>query len=850
MMLDEYEWWDLLPTDKVPASIWERRYLDKVILYPFTTVDGLGTTNVRVHPTYFWSALRWDPLTYRTFAHYRANPAPTRDIILQEYLESGLEFFAFVGVENVYVTYKTIQENDNVLLLLPPCLGTSLALNCTILDPPAPEAARHEVVNGWYPESWPGLALPVFLRLEPGELQKIKEVFEENPVTTLTFSLSYVYPRERQNQLSVVGGVQYLRSDPTNRKGYVEYPNFFTFRKEVPSIVRLLVATDLHVADRFDSIVAKGVAQMPKDGGSFCNCNDQGSRLATAIKDHWKKGEIDYAVITGDLVDYDMKDSFPIELNFKPVGEFVDDPMPFGMGEHGADLGALLDSDAPGNRALGDIANRERARLVLEQLTHIENTTWQDFDNIFRDTAACVRTFMIPGNHDYQVFGSELLGLSQAKFNELVAAIEDDIHQNSEGTIRALRITALVAAAVFGGPQGVFAALAASSDSAAWTLLKAIFGDEPPEWSDSANYGNTGLTSSQAECYDGARALTSNYRAVIGGFWAEAAATCMGQLTGDIRRGHSSHEIPLGDRVIRLGLFDTGPNWNILGNRSPWLRGFPVDQKAHATPLPSQALQQLARWRDDLEFERDTLLLFMHAPPVDFLPRYDGSADPFAYGSLCFRLWPYFDTNKWLDDGCNPSLTWVGTAVPGILDSIYGAPLHGHRQLLRLLAPELIEGYHKHYEGDEPSLELERTDRERPVLVFAGHTHMRNTFSLDSVTDSTNAGSIALGCAHLRYGNGLLDELRYASDSSVPASNAAKEWWRRRSLIVTSGCVGPIPLAPVRQVGSRLEEIKAGDAGFTPPSDRQGYYIVTLQDGVVTRLDWHSLWYQDAVSPP
>jgi hypothetical protein len=524
-----------------------------------------------------------------------------------------------------------------------------------------------------------------------------------------------------------------------------------------------------------------------------------------------------------------------VEVNLKPTAEFNDAPKPFGMGERGIHLPSLLDSESDGYTALssapGGSANVERAANVLEMLGQGSTTNWQQFSAIFSPLMDCVRTFLVPGNHDYEVFGYEFMGISEDKFNEFIDAVADDTVESRHKTILDLL------AAIIG------------SRSAAIDFLIAL-GGGLPDYQDVSQYKTTGLTQAQAKQYDDTkRALKSNFRALLSAFWAEQA---VGGIhfghNGDARADNSCHEIPSTSGIVRLGFLNSGPIYNHLVNTSPWLRGFPNKEKQ-----THQAIQNLQQWRDNDAFKDDTLIICMHAPPLTRIFPNTGV----TYAAACFTMTPWSpdhepanadDQSVWDDykGECEFSNIWQARnfqdpdpdpPLDPVKDPVYAAPLHNHRALLMALSPKVYVGCHSHTGDHSWWEEVEEKIRQRPVLTLAGHTHWKHTYSIDRMTKGTPDYQGYRGCIHFHYGNELINELHEYADN-----NSADTWWKNRSLIVTTGCVGPIPSPDFKD---QYTPVEPGDPGYTPPFESQGYYIVTIEDGVVTRINWNNLWYKN-----
>jgi hypothetical protein len=785
--------------------------------YDTEIVDGLGLLNARYRARCFWSEFAWDPLIYGSYIHYKNHPAPTREIFLQDYLENGLEFYVYLTMESLYVTYDFIKEHDTFLLQLR--CPKNIVIKCRIIDPPNKQIKKHQIVSPWTSYgSFPGLALPIYLRIEREELNQLQEVFNDDNynMNTLLLSLKYTYPLEKKNVRKTINDVEYVDVESTGHLGTLWYENLFTLREKVPDVIRVLVASDFHVAERNK----KYLGESPP-AGAYCDFNQQAERLKIKVKEHWKKGEIDYAVFCGDLIDFALKDdalernSDDARINLFPSPEFKDDPLPYGLGGYFYSLTQLVYRATHGTEE-----EREQARMiarssenlhkimkVLEKLGNPEFSNWQMFNDIFKDMTVCVPTYMVPGNHDRIVFGYDLLGMNEAKFNQFVDAILSPTEEFFLAWGWAFAL----------GTLGLSTVIIPSEEG-------------PPEFEPTHHFAHIGLTESQAADFDTGRNIQSNYRTLLAAFHAREALGGIGivdNATFTNTLADSSLLLKHTKGNIRLAFFDSGPAWNLVNNTTPWCRGFPEPRKG-----VHPQIDRLKKWRDDDAHKDETLILFMHSGPFSVFGT--SHAGPVGTDYLIFSA-PHPENDT---DEEHRHFVYMNDNL------FYGTFYHSLREMLWILAPRLKMGDGTTGHSHTPDYDFQpetRLERERPVLVFAGHTHWRHTYSLlhnvyrdwnDQITVPILYHIGSLRCVHYEFGNSILETL-----NSLGSLEAARIWWRHRSLVVNTGCVGPIP-------GLDYDEnIGTGGWPVSRPEDSQGYYVMTIEEGVVTRIEWKSLFY-------
>jgi hypothetical protein len=480
--------------------------------------------------------------------------------------------------------------------------------------------------------------------------------------------------------------------------------------------------------------------------------------------------------------------------------------------------------------------NIDRIQEVIEtKLARIENTNWDEFRKIFAPMTACVHTFLVPGNHDYLVFGSELAGMTPGEFSD------------------------------FFGWEGAFGSymLALTRGNVVAALIVGDLAGGPPDWQDVSTCGDMGLERSEGERYDAHRLLRCGddnaFRALLGSFWHEASLTGLRLLGGDpgvradIRADpFSTWLIKLeGGRFLRFGFLNTGPSWNPIINVSPWCRGFRKKDKA-----AERALQEFESWRKAESSKDDMFALFMHAPILN-RPFPTAGIEKRALIAPVLGILPL--------DGASSEATriWLPASTAQGMDltqdPMFGAPFHSHWGLVSTLCPEdvvvLVSG------DDElpPPLPTYEKLRVRlcksPGLVFAGHTHWRHVYELKARVTAPFEFS---RWVEFVQGTDLLNTLHEAHDP---------QWWHPpsnysafseepgqevehagRSLLVTTGCVGPRPPGELTMGGGgRLEYGDEAEPGYTNPRTRQGYYVTTVDtaSGRVSSVDWNSLWYLD-----
>lgn len=825
------EWWSMLPSGS-RGSFWERRYLDdigKINPTDKSIVDAVGLLNMRWRPDML-GVQQWNPLEYHSFGYFRTHPcAGAGEINIESYLENGngngLDFYVYLCMDSLYVNYEMIRDNDQFVLHLPQACGIqeSLKIQCTIDALPR----KHQVVRHW-DGSFVALALPVFLRLEAEDLNNISRLFERYSMNTLMFDLKYYYPLEQNftltDDLSHVI-VEPVYSDDPLGTAMLRWPHFFTFGRPREEI-RFLVASDIHVADRCDKIQQMGSSWLPESEGGpgplsleYCNYNKQADRLAKTALEKWQQGQIDYVVLVGDLVDFVLKDTIKAKVDIKPTEKFYEEPRPFGYGETAFNLESLI--LLPDSRpAFEPDENIQRIEEVLSKLSDLRNTNWEVFREIFRPMLSCVHTFLVPGNHDYLVFGSELAGMEPEEFD------------------------------AFFGNEGAFGMYLAANTRD--KIFATLLGVQPPGWVDMSTFSDMRITKNQAQEYDAGRLLkcgnpeTNDFRALLGPFGSHKALFGLNRLQDDPDlRGADVRTAPISDFLIkcegkdlRLAFLNSGPVWNQICNPSPWLCGFPNSKKGS-----NEAINELKKWRNNEAFQDDMLVLFMHAPPLS--RRFPSAGiNEYCYWFVLDDIEGISEDEKWPNSKYELTNIWrkpiAAQKTELANDPMFGAPFHNHEQLIRTLCPQEDITYSEFTSTQEKI-------RKTPVLTFAGHTHWRHTYALkrfiDDQTDRRRFRS--RGWLDFDQGNKLLTLL---NDSHDPA------WWKLdgtgRSLIVTTGCIGPCPVGEFKIGGDgRLEYGDESDAGYTNPRDRQGFYTVTVKKswGRVSNIVWNRMWYLDDV---
>jgi len=780
-------------------------------------LHGLGIPDNR----YLIPLFRYTPLHYRPLSEFSIdNPPEQEEIILADVLSSGLDFYVYLDLDSLLVTYDMVEKDIFELVIPGQCIHPSqdVWIDCKIVEPDE-GYKRHQVDHGWVYDLQ-NLALPVWLRVEPNELLKIQAVFEDpaNQMTTLSVALSHRF-RTQKLQEETIGAENLVKV-----QGEVWVSNyregFFVFRERRDRPVRILVASDIHIAERHDTLAHRFGEANP----TLCNFNDQARKLAEITYDGWRTGQIDYVVFCGDIVDYVLKDSFETEVNLHPSAEYRDDPNPYGMGEYFYNFSNLTaDSGHPvltGENGEPDLDNLARARAVLETLAdqaQLSWTNWQLFREIFQQLIRCgVPTFLIPGNHDYLVFGYDLAGWDEETFDAFIHAVI--------GYSEAEKLTLLILA-----------------ETLAFLTMGYFPVEFPPDYDPLAQHKSTGLTEAQAEAYDTdttVRKLRSNYRTLLGSFYDGSALAGMAGV-GATPVAHyfpaDSFLVKQETKSTRLGFLNTGPVWDYLANASPWLVGFPEGEKK-----PNPALEQLGRWRD--VHTEDGLILFMHAPPLStFNAAQQGSEYWEEYNILLRGLY------AGASDTPEEAATYTHMGI--YLDPITGKPsynmckqqhtfFHGWIRTLNLLAPLLQYAdplYHKHPESSLYPAPETIKERSNPVLVFAGHTHWRHTYSLLRLVHPVDPPDLdSARCVHYLCGNQLVKELNQTSSGSTDETRRANAaaWWTSRCLVANTGCVGPIPPAEAAEEGAQQQAAAS-----------QGYYVVTIEDGVVTTISWNSLYY-------
>ncbi len=851
-------------------SQWARMYLSK---YHRTGrfEDGLG------HPDYRYLRSTWlyDPRVYRSWYSYwdpppGGGPPSTEPIVLTEHLQEGLDFYVYMSVSNLRVTYDVIKAEDK-FYLYSPCEELDIKIPCEIIDPSDSKVPGHpygfpqEITNDlkqhqffyqWGSTWWNVVDLPIFLRVKPEDLEDLKTALENGEASganTFILGLTHTFPKKEKIERVQVGTTTYLRVIEDNERFSTSIDRFFTLMKELPKTIRILVASDIHVEEKADTLdnAAAGLGDSSIGADPrYCNRNMQARRLAQEALELWKKGKIDYAVFLGDLIDYAWKDSNVLNLNLYPNRGFaqtensegIEIGIPYALGEFGQELPALLGEGqiqeagdwyevleevllgneateyVPGGRTLfigegaGDNDNIAKVYEVEARLRDYDNSeswelsNWSEFEEIFKPMMNCVTTYLVPGNHDRYIFGPDLLGILEDPYNAFIKTIIDDILENEpglEGYITNVKFA-------------LIKLLTRGNHDAAVKIARS--GAGIPDWEEVEFYTERGLSINQGEKYDeDYRELTStnpsvdlNYRAFLMAFHSPGVLAGLMKVasgfslpTGGIFTGigAGSVELPYANRDnvrtdLRLGFFDNGPNWDTLQDATPRTRGFYWEKKREEAP----PIANFRMWRNSPE----NLIIFMHAPPICHYG---------AHGGPPLEL-------------VNLSLEFPQTFV------------HNFEEFLRILHPYCATNYAPY-----------TVEHKNPLLVLAGHTHRRHTYSVLG-TDSN--------VVMYKYwrGNSLIDDLhsKYATDGW----EGAYKWWVQpeqslslelvnrdtgRALCVHTGCVGALPCHDYDEENS--DPIEPGDDSFTPFHEQQGYYIIEIVHGIVTSIEWRSLWYKD-----
>lgn len=236
-------------------------------------------------------------------------------------------------------------------------------------------------------------------------------------------------------------------------------------------------------------------------------------------------------------------------------------------------------------------------------------------------------------------------------------------------------------------------------------------------------------------------------------------------------------------------------------------------------------------WRSN---EEDMLILFMHSPPLN------RALQTSEITECSFECVDTSTENYTIAESSEHTNIWK---PPNEIDSAHGdasyaMPKRNQKKLIKSLSPKVFE-----YFDGSPDVLLPKVTRRGPVLTFAGHTHWKHTYSLNEVL--INHDYKERGFIKFLQGNLLLNQL-YNPISGVYEN--PNEFWENRSLIVTSGCVGPIPCDEMKLVDESFERLTNHDAGWTNPSTRQGFYIVEIElDPVkvdhprVSRIEWKNM---------
>ncbi|GAG70976.1 unnamed protein product, partial [marine sediment metagenome] len=502
-------------------------------------------------------------------------------------------------------------------------------------------------------------------------------------------------------------------------------------------------------------------------------------------------------------------------------------PSPMGMGEHGLNLGALLNPNAFGHVVLsaGGPDNVQRANDAFNKLVEFQNTNWEIFKKIFSKMMSCVPTYLVPGNHDYNSLGYEFTGMSPREFKDLTNAIGNDIAERESGELLDFLMPLTF---------GIVSRQA---------IIDYFINQERPDYNSMENYKDTGLNKAEILKYDQGpdatfdpddnvlngnptyyRKLESNWRALLGGIWAERGVSGIYSV-GGIPQRNEHFTIPKEEGSFRLAFIDQGPQWNKIKNIG-WMRGFPSHEKE-----PNPMLEKIIEWRNEEIYKDDFLIFFMHGPPLSIGPISDSKTDEIV--SRCFKfIWgPEAEDYR---DPCPSSYIWNkpnriypgdSTGLEVNNDPNLDAPYHNNREFLMNISPLTNWGTHNHTTGST-NLSEEKI-RNQPIIIFAGHSHRRHTYSLKQTIRSDD--ETYMGCTHFRSG---LKQLKNLNDSLYP-----KDWWEaEKSLILEVGCLGPIP-------PSDITEDMTDYLAVSHPEESQGFYLVTLKDDVVTKIEWNSLWY-------
>jgi len=350
-----------------------------------------------------------------------------------------------------------------------------------------------------------------------------------------------------------------------------------------------------------------------------------------------------------------------------------------------------------------------------------------------------------------------------------------------------------------------------------------------------------GITEDQAEKYDQTRSLLSYYRTLLGSFWDPLALVGINRIADPSYTGSGSIRLRSATGWLRFAWFDSGPQWNQLVCPSPWLRGFPDQDKR-----VNESLLQLEEWRN---YQDDMLVVFMHSPPLSRRYPHVGPPKEYCFKMTKFPIENLLENQKWPKAPCHLTNIWKVKALQDHYinlthDPYFGAPFHGHRKLLMALSPKVYRGCHAHTEEEADLLyeNLETlAERDQPVMTFAGHTHWRHAYSIQK-TIELQCYEDDQGCTHFLAGDDLIREMNERQN--------IRDWWKSRSLLVTTGCIGPKPPGEYTlEPNGSMRRLEQGEEGYTQPDQQQGYFIATadLDLGVVTNLEWQKMHYQAVV---
>jgi hypothetical protein len=849
-----------MPTDRFADSLiaqgvwqwkWQRMLLGK---YHRTgdTVDGYD-------PDYRYLVAHslYSPRKFRSLLAFEQDPPTTEDVPLSEFVGAGLDFYVYMSMGSIRTTYSRIATEDRFSLKTCELPGGALEVRCTVIPPteaavpgiPGGDLTLHQYgFGGWGPLRFNLLHLPVFLRVSSDDVAQLLAVFDRIQASTLLLRLIHSFPRKEKLARQVVGGSSYVSRTATDEYFAAEIPGFLTVRKSIPSTIRVLVASDIHIAEANDIIENNGIGQPPGTPGVldnlYCNQNTQARHLVEAARQHWERGEVDYVILNGDIIDYALKDSIDYTINLHPNRGFIEEPRAFRLGSQFfnmravalgddtmtgddwvteyvqptldfAGIGANWGDEVPGPPSFfageaqdPDVANWNRVMALFAKLRDDPlASNWGQANKILQPMVDCVPTFLVPGNHDRIVCGYDLAGTSCAKYRAFFDAIAVSIANDAP----ALTSYKLALARAYSWLDR----------DAAVQKVKDEVEEEAPACERGEHFAHLGLSAAQARSYDdNVRKLKSNFRTFLGLFHEESALSQINDIPQQPSTGGSSLRGGLGygsrlvpfsgeqkSGAVRFAFFDDGPNWNLLENPTPWVQGFPAEVGKEPA-----AISQFRRWREHSDHDKETLIGFLHAPLFSLYGPHNGRHAPGA---------------SKLSDAKRPLIF-----------------KHGWMEFMKLSMPWV-----QSLSGITPT----EKKRDRPLLLMSGHSHWKHTYSL--------FGYDAAEQYYYEYGNGLLSSPTDRTGLHEIAEDhgflGAYDWWHHpqgrraegtaRTLVLHSGCVGPIP-GPDYDEDSR-GKVTTG-TWYVPPEQAQGYYILTIDQGVVTKIEWKSLWYKDPWPAP